>query len=386
MEFVQAPRVQQDLGQEVSVVLRAPSAEVTLNAICPYFTMFPLDFPLGILSHRAKEGDSVLDPFCGRGTTNFAARLSGLPSLGVDSSPVATAVTAAKLVTTTPSMIVRSAREILENFEPRNMPRGEFWERAYDRKVLSGLCRIREALIEDCRSSSRIALRGIMLGALHGPRQKTFPSYFSNQCPRTYAPKPAYAVNYWRRNRLDPVRMDVLELIARRAERFYRCNSHALLGEVQLADSRHADAFIAHSRRRRFDWVITSPPYYGMKTYIPDQWLRNWFVGGSDVVDYSAESQIAHGGPEQFTRDLRRVWINASKVCGRQARMVIRFGGIRDRHVDPVEIAKASLTGSGWYIETVKVAGTALDGKRQADSFLRASSRPLVEYDIWARN
>jgi hypothetical protein len=122
-----------------------------------------------------------------------------------------------------------------------------------------------------------------------------------------------------------------------------------------------------------------------MRTYIPDQWLRYWFVGGPNVVDYSAESQIAHGGPEVFARDLRSVWTNAYKACDRNARMVIRFGGIRDRHVDPIEIAKDSLTGSGWRISSLRAAGTALDGKRQAESFLRSSSRPLVEYDIWAR-
>ncbi|CAL1241131.1 DNA methyltransferase [Candidatus Methylocalor cossyra] len=49
--------------------------------------MFPLDFPLNILKRRAHAGDVVHDPFCGRGTTNYAARLLGLSSLGVDSSP-----------------------------------------------------------------------------------------------------------------------------------------------------------------------------------------------------------------------------------------------------------------------------------------------------------
>src|SRR6266545_7384754 len=68
-----------------------------LNAICPYFTMFPLDFPMRILNRYGQPGQRVLDPFCGRGTTNFAARLSGLHTVGMDSSPVATAITAAKL-------------------------------------------------------------------------------------------------------------------------------------------------------------------------------------------------------------------------------------------------------------------------------------------------
>ena len=60
-----------------------------LNAVCPYYTMYPLDFPLSVLKKHGKRGDWVLDPFCGRGTTNFAARLLEMPSVGVDSSPVA---------------------------------------------------------------------------------------------------------------------------------------------------------------------------------------------------------------------------------------------------------------------------------------------------------
>ena len=71
---------------------------IALNAICPYFTMFPLDFPHSVLASRARSGECVLDPFCGRGTTNFAARLLGLPTIGIDTDLVAMAATEAKLV------------------------------------------------------------------------------------------------------------------------------------------------------------------------------------------------------------------------------------------------------------------------------------------------
>ena len=60
-----------------------------LNAVCPYFTMFPLGFPLRVLSRGERDGGAVLDPFCGRGTTNIAARLLDLPSVGIDSHPLA---------------------------------------------------------------------------------------------------------------------------------------------------------------------------------------------------------------------------------------------------------------------------------------------------------
>ncbi|WP_236786891.1 DNA methyltransferase [Allochromatium tepidum] len=357
--------------------------DAALNGICPYFTMFPLDFPLNILQRKARSGDVVLDPFCGRGTTNFAARLVGLRSLGVDSSPVAIAITASKLATATVDDILAEARSILTERDAHHIPTGEFWQWAFHPTVLDSLCRFREAFMEDCTTDARIALRGIVLGALHGPRQKNFPSYFSNQCPRTYAPKPAYALRFWQKRGLVPEPVDVLAVIERRAKRYFRTSSD-ITGAVRLADSRNADSLQPETPGTRFDWVITSPPYYGMRTYIPDQWLRNWFVGGPDTVDYSNRDQVVHSSPEDFAADLRLVWRNAKEVCAEDAKMVIRFGGITDRRANPLGIIKNSLSGSGWRIQAIKEAGSATKGKRQADAFLRNKTTPMTEYDIWA--
>lgn len=361
----------------------ATDAEVALNGICPYFTMFPLEFPLGILSRLAREEDLVLDPFCGRGTTNFAARLLGLKSLGVDCSPVAAAITASKLVTTSAIDILDEARTILIDSEAVRVPITEFWQWAYHPNVLLSLCKLREAFLKDCSTAPRIALRGIVLGALHGPKQKTFPGYFSNQCPRTYAPKPAYAVRFWRSRGLVPEPVDVLSVIERRARRYYGVPLHGG-GVVRLADSRVAEALQPQALAAGFSWVITSPPYYGMRTYLPDQWLRNWFVGGPESVDYSNCSQIAHSSPEDYVSDLRKVWRNAARVSVKGATMVIRFGGIRDRRIDPLDLVMSSLNGTGWRIKTINQAGSAKQGRRQADAFLRKRTDPMVEYDIWA--
>ncbi len=360
------------------------TAQIALNAICPYFTMFPLDFPLRILQRYSKKGDIVLDPFCGRGTTNFAARLVGLSSLGVDSSPVAAAISASKLVKTTSDEILAEARRMLTDQDSRQqLPEGEFWEWAYYPTVLDALCRFRSAFMEDCSSASRTALRGIILGALHGPKQKTFQGYFSNQCPRTYAPKPAYAVRFWRERELVPQPMDFLAVIQRRAKRYYSALPDTV-GHARLADSRFPNALLMEAQEARFDWVITSPPYYGMRTYIPDQWLRSWFLGGPDTVDYNNRHQVVHASPKDFADDLRKVWRNAASVCSDKAKMIIRFGGITDRKANPLDLIKHSISDSGWRITTLRQAGSATDGKRQANTFLRKKTQPITEYDVWA--
>lgn len=382
MGDIQESRYGKNLDKSQQVTNSLQLSDTALNGVCPYFTMFPLDFPLNILKRRARAGNVVLDPFCGRGTTNFAARLVGLRSLGVDSSPVAAAITASKLVMATVEDILDEARGILTEREACCIPASEFWQWAFHSTVLYSLCQLREALLGDCTTDARIALRGIVLGALHGPKQKTFPSYFSNQCPRTYAPKPAYATRYWQGRGLIPEPINVLAVIERRANRYYRTSSD-ISGTVRLADSREAEALQPTPPETQFNWVITSPPYYGMRSYIADQWLRNWFVGGPDTVDYTPGDQIIHSSPEDFAADLRRVWRNAADVCVEDAKMVIRFGGIRDRRASPLDLIKSSLSASGWRIVTIREAGSATEGKRQADSFLRTKSKPMIEYDVW---
>src|SRR3954463_3000523 len=88
-----------------------------LNGLCPYYTMFPLAFPFDALAN-SKPGEWVLDPFCGRGTTILAARLRGLPSVGVDSNPVAGAIAAAKLPQVRACEIIALARDILRDGRP----------------------------------------------------------------------------------------------------------------------------------------------------------------------------------------------------------------------------------------------------------------------------
>ena len=357
---------------------------VALNGICPYFTMFPLAFPLDILRRRARPEDGVLDPFCGRGTTNFAARLLGLDSLGLDSSSIAVAITASKLVSTTADDILCEARRILSSTAEPQVPEGEFWKWAYNPEVLQALCRYRESLLADCSAPPQIALRGIILGALHGPRQKKAATYLSNQCPRTYAPKPGYATRFWKDRGLVPEYRNILDVIERRARRFY---AEQLLeaGAVRLADSRSSNSVVPPDSGALYDWVITSPPYYGMRTYVPDQWLRNWFLGGPATVDYGKGSQIVHSSPEGFASDLRTVWNNVAAVTRSTAKLVVRFGGISDRRVEPLDLLKESFSDSNWRVTTVRQAGSARAGKRQADAFLRSRTQPTAEYDVWLR-
>ena len=360
-----------------------------LAAICPYFTMFPLEFPLNVLEDASTWKGAVLDPFCGRGTTNFAARIVGQRTAGIDSSRVAVAATDAKLVDPTPKEIIETARCILgDETDPCEIPQEEFWCLAYRPKVLRGICQIREELLSgQIRRRVAAALRGIMLGALHGPVGKTIRSYFSNQSPRTYGPKPGYAVRYWKKRKLRPPHIDVLSVIRRRANWYYGVRTGTVSSMALRGDSRKMETVArACGEVGEIGLVITSPPYYGLNTYVPDQWIRDWFLGGPSTVDYSSSGQISHGSLDAFVSDLRTVWTNVGRSCRDGARLVVRFGSIRDRLVPhPDQVIKRSFEGTAWRFSGSRPAGNASMGRRQADSFQRSGSRACEEWDVWAK-
>ncbi len=353
-----------------------------LNAICPYFTMFPLDFPLRVLKRRKPTGGWVVDPFCGRGTTNFAARLMGFPTAGVDSSPIAAAIAQAKIADASADDVDELAQELLQESEqPQHVPRGQFWRWMYHPKTLREICTLREALLLDCSGDCRAALRAIVLGALHGPRTKTVPSYLSNQCPRTYAPKPRYSLTFWKERGLDPPRVHLLDVVRIRAERYLAAELPSIEAEITCGDSRQESAL----PNVKVALAITSPPYYGMRTYIADQWIRNWFLGGPPAVQYSQpDDSIGHSSPEAFASDLRSVWRVLAERATPDAALVVRFGGIKDRKADPVGILKESLQDSGWRLRTRVSAGRADKGKRQSDQFLKDQSTSREEFDYYA--
>ena len=357
-----------------------------LNAICPYFAMFPLEYPKEIIQNN--EITSVLDPFCGRGTTNLAARSAGVFSVGIDSSKVAYAIASSKMVKTTPDSIVSECIAILSSNIPADVPEGEFWSMMYRPEVLKDICRIREALLDDCSSPERIALRGIMLGALHGPlRVNGSSSYLSNQFPRTYASKPNYSVRYWKsKGYLEPPYVSVLKTVEGRARRYYTGIDESPTGFIVNGDSTESSTFDSIRERieeRRFDAVITSPPYLKMYTYIPDQWIRHWFVGGLPSVEYSLDGQI-HDGVSEFEKQLETVWNNCADICDDGAHLYIRFGKIGSDNNDPVAIITKSLENTDWSNIVFSEAGVPVKGRRQSDSFLNTNPNGYREIDVCA--
>jgi len=359
--------------------------DFAFNAICPYYTMFPLEFPMHLLRKYQGKSPTVLDPFCGRGTTIYAARKLGLRSYGLDTSPIAVAITQAKLASAESKNVVALASELVAR-TPKDVPDKPFFKRAFSRETLLQLCSLREGLLSEKEATNESAiLRAAALGCLHGPLPvgEGTPSYFSNQMPRTFASKPDYSLKYWRDRDLFPPNVSVIDALTKKLKRITDLNadSPSRIQNVKCLDARKATSF---GRIKGPIVVITSPPYYGMRTYVQDQWLRMWFLGGDEEINYENNNQLCHTGHERFIKDLSKVWDIVAKRAQDEAHLHVRFGSIPSAKSDARKILKASLEESGcWKLISVRNAQTSQFGKRQAD-YMGLESDPATEFDFHA--
>lgn len=350
--------------------------------------MFPLEYPNKILKKRLKEDVVVLDPFCGRGTTLFSARKFGFSAWGIDSSPVAVAIAKAKLASCDKEAPLELATQLISTVEPADLPETPFFRSAYHRSTFRDICALREGLLRlENETDASSILRAAALGCLHGPLPKHVENagYFSNQMPRTYASKPDYAVRFWNERSLKPPKIDVLRVLRRKIERLTGLDqaSPCPISQVLHGDAQSEELFRSISIAPSI--VITSPPYYGMRTYVQDQWLRNWFLGGPDSIDYSAGPQLDHGGQPAFAGSLGKVWKNIAESASssESLHMYIRFGIIPSALIDAKSLFRESLEASGvnWRLVSTRSAKSADVGKRQADQ-MKAESVAAAEFDF----
>jgi hypothetical protein len=121
-----------------------------------------------------------------------------------------------------------------------------------------------------------------------------------------------------------------------------------------------------------------------MRTYLPDQWLRLWFLGGPDYVDYRhPQAQLAHTGAEHFSAEMARVWKNVAARSAPNARLIIRFGGIHARDAEPMDVLKASLADTGWKLVTVMSVPDSDRGRRQVRQFQVSPKKCIAEHDVY---
>lgn len=254
--------------------------------------MFPPQLPHYFISRFTADGDTVLDPFCGRGTTPVQAAALGRVGIGNDLNDLAYVLTRGKLAN--PSLEAVLARlTILEDEFNRDE-----WMRfsgvphkirmIFHPETMRQLLHLRRGL--DWRSDDIDSfVTMVLMGAMHGASS----GFLSIPMPNTFSMGWKYVRKYIDENGLErPVR-DVFHVL--------RTRVHRILGKGQLRGTGraiHGDARDLQALGRvtpgSVDLLFSSPPYLKVIKYGLYNWIRLWWlIGDHQEIDRKLDDEHA---------------------------------------------------------------------------------------------
>ena len=346
--------------------------------------MFPEDFVALQIYAYTRRGDTVFDPFSGRGTTVFESLLHGRPAAGVDINPVAACISGAKANAPVLASVDRRLRhlEVMQReAQPFATPAGGFFSACFHPQTLQQLLFLRAQLDSEYSRVDRF-ISAVLLGCLHGESHKSR-NCLSNRMPRTISTKPDYSVRWWKEKGYTAPERDVFAVVRRMAGYRLRHPRAPLRGVVRRRDARGAaDAF--PSLRGSVSLMVTSPPYLDTTHYAEDQWLRLWFLGGPERPTSRTDGDDRHTNLEAYWQFLTEAWAGCAGLLREDAVIVVRIGGTRIAKEDLLTGLRRSLvTGLvGFDVRTLHAGSTTAIRNRQTNVFRPGTTRQRYEHDF----
>ncbi len=290
-----------------------------------YLGTFPAGLARSIITMLSDEGEVVLDPFAGRGTSLLESRASGRIPLASDLNPIAIALSRAKNVEVTREQVCERLDQLERAYDRQlylpeaNIEPDEI-QLIFHTRTLAQLCYLRRRLLP-ARSEVDTFLVGAVLGIMHGSeRQDGTSSYASISMPNTFSMAPDYVRRFVETKRLQRVERNVFELLRWKLERLFKgFTPLGRPGVVVRADAKAiADAPGFESYVGEVKLVVTSPPYLDVVNYAKQNWIRVWFLGeGANEVHDALDDNLTLSS-----------WLEFMDKVVHQARRMIRPDGV----------------------------------------------------------
>jgi hypothetical protein len=323
-----------------------------LHAICSYMAMFPPAIPRVFVDWLTVPGDTVYDPFSGRGTTILEACSSGRVGLGSDANPLAWILTSAKANPPEAAALKRRLADLRRSAD-RGDPTSEVPEiqAVFDPDVLGQLLWLREEL--STRSSVDRYLYAVLLGILHAnARRDGSPRGLTISMPNTFSMAPRYVMRFKAAHDLVPPKVNVLDAIEARVTHLGASFRKSIRGYAWLQDA--ATAIDLPGKCRKPKLIFTSPPYLGVMKYGKLNWLRLWLLSKSPrVID---SDLFASESLPKYLEFMSKVILRLEAVLAANGRICLMVGDVK-RGEENLNLAAAisahCLKNSGLGVEVI---------------------------------
>lgn len=310
----------------------------------PYYAMFPAEFADKVIAKHTKKGDTVLDPFAGRGTAVFSAATQGRRGIGVEINPVGWIYSKAKLAPADQDLVATRFEELgqsARDYGPAADSLPRFFHRCFTRKVRRFLLAAREEL-DWKRVAVDCTAMALLLVNMHGKRDASL----SNQLRQTKSMSPDYAIAWWKEHKSDPPDIDPVAFMKKKLKwRYAKGRPERTDSTVYLGDSTHRLTDLTrkmgsgglHPARL----LLTSPPYYAITNYHYDQWLRLWLLGGPPNALRSGGAVCGKFEHRQKYRDLlHTVFSRAAELLADDATVYVRTDKRETTYQTTVDVLK----------------------------------------------
>lgn len=242
-----------------------------------YRACFKPQLPRFFIDHLTEDGDTVLDPFAGRGTTALEAILRNRRTVTSDLNPLSQILLAPRFDPPSLKEIEQTLQDLSLNFEGE-LPTDLL--AFFHPDTLKELCAMRAHWIArgDQLTPAEGWIRMVATNRLTGHS----PGFFS-----VYSLPPNQAVSVQSQQKINarrgqtPPRRDVRALILRKSKTLLKDIdplSPPLFGAEARIHRSSADRLDA-VEDASIDLIVTSPPFLDVVDYAGDNWLRGWFNG-----------------------------------------------------------------------------------------------------------
>lgn len=256
----------------------------SFHPMCSYLAMFPPGIPRYFIEQFTKPGDVVLDPFSGRGTAPLEACVSGRVGIGIDLSPLAYILTAAKVDTPVFESVLTKIKKLHAGYKRPNIDDvPDDIRMLFDgRLTLPQIVYLRNNLSQQ-RKVDRFLLASLA-GILHGNYNDAMnnSSYLSISMPNTFSMSPNYIRHYVKKNHIHKLPIDVFEKLTAKVKRLFKDGMPSTKGYAYRANARNfASLKNPAFKTSNVKLIITSPPYLKVVNYGTYNWIRLWLLGES---------------------------------------------------------------------------------------------------------
>lgn len=262
--------------RQIDWTFRETKAKEGIHGLHNYPAMMAPPVACTLIRMLSREGDVVLDPFCGSGTVTTVAAFLGRHSIGFDINPLALLIAEVKITPLSPSVLRQTFEQVQNNLqqlghvELQRFANIDYWFKPEVQHQLARLKAAIDMLEHDAARKFCLVIFSRVVREVSNTRSNEF---------KLFRLPP---------EKLERHRPDVLAVFR---ERFWKCaalmdewwrqtKGKLVVPHLQLHDARQSLPIAPES----VDLVLTSPPYgdarttvaYGQFSRLSLQWLGLW--------------------------------------------------------------------------------------------------------------